>query len=371
VTLLTLQFFGRKFEGTAVVEGWEKIRFSRLYLVLQLPKNLLKSRGKMMLKKFRCLALVMALILVVVSCTAFAAGKKPIKLVYGSVYPADHYYTKADNYFKELVEKNSKGQITIDVFPASQLGNFTEQWQAVKSGAQQMHFGGLPTNFCPKLQTFELPYLFRDEKHILKVSQQLTSLIDEDELAAKAGMRIMGVRQSSARHLTTKIPVNRLEDIKGLKIRVPENGLYLAMWRALGAIPTCIPITDTYTALATGTLDAEENPFGDIYTRKFYEQTKYCALTSHVLFFRVMLINNNFWKKLKKSQQKIIADAADKSCKMADSMKKEDEKNMKNLLTKGGMIFTTPNTAPFREKAKTIWKEFGDPELISKIEAIK
>jgi tripartite ATP-independent transporter DctP family solute receptor len=324
-----------------------------------------------MLKKFRFLVLIMVLILVFISCTTFAAGKKPIKLVYGSNYPVDHYYTKVDNYFKKLVEKNSKGQIKVDVFPASQLGTFTEQWQAVKSGAQQMHFGGLPINFCPKLQTFELPYLYRDEKHILKVSQQLTSLIDEDELAAKAGMHILGVRQSSARHLTTKFPVNKLEDIKGLKIRVPENGLYLAMWRALGAIPTCIPTADTYTALATGTVDAQENPFGDIYTRKFYEQTKYCALTYHVLFFRVMLINNNFWKNLTKSQQKIIANAADKSCKMADSLKKEDEKNMKNLLIREGMIFTTPNTIPFREKAKTIWKEFGDPELISKIEAIK
>jgi tripartite ATP-independent transporter DctP family solute receptor len=323
-----------------------------------------------MLKKFRCLALVMIVVLVFISCTTFAA-KKPIKLVYGHVFPADHYFSQCDNYFKQLVEKKSKGQLIIDFFPAGQLGSATEMLQAVKSGSQQIYFAGLPNAFVPKLSTFGLPYLYRDVAHQLKVMSKLSSLVDPNELAAKAGVHIIGARATSARHLASKFPVNKIEDIKGLKIRVPENPVFLACWKALGTIPTVIPGPDTYTALATGTVDAAENPFTDIYAWKYQEQLKYCALTGHVRSIYVMTMNINCWNSLTAEQQKIITDAADKSCKMSESLRKKNEAEYQKMLAKAGMKFTQPNLAPFREKAKTIWNQYGDAELLKKIEAIK
>jgi TRAP-type transport system periplasmic protein len=323
-----------------------------------------------MLRKSKYLVLAMTLILVTVSCITFAADK-PIKLVYGNVMPADHYFSKADQYFKELVEKNSKGQILIDFFPTSQLGSVTEQIQATKSGAQQIFFGAFPNAFIPKLQALELPYLFREEEHQLKVASKLTSVVDEKELAAKANMHLLGVRLSPARHLTTKFPVNKLEDIKGLKVRVPEMPLYLATWKVLGASPVVIPPGDTYTALATGTADAEENPLATIISFKFYEQQKYCALTAHVRPIYPMVINYACWKSLTKTQQKIISDAAAKSCEFSETLRKKSEEADKEFLIKAGMKFTEPDLAPFREKAKTIWSQFADQDWINKIEAIK
>jgi tripartite ATP-independent transporter DctP family solute receptor len=323
------------------------------------------------MKKFGLIFLVIVLFIsIIVSWTTFAAVK-PIKLVYGNVMPADHYFSKADRYFKELVEKNSKGQILIDFFPTSQLGSVTEQIQATKSGAQQIFFGSFPNAYIPKLQALELPYLFRDEAHQIKVARNLTSVIDENELAAKANMHILGLRLSPARHLTTKFPVNKLEDLKGLKIRVPEMPLYLATWRALGASPVVIPPGDTYTALATGTADAQENPLATIISFKFYEQQRYCALTGHVRPIYPMMINNSFWKSLTKEQQKIIADAAAKSCQLSETLRKKSEEDDKNFFMKAGIKFTEPDLAPFREKAKTIWSQFVDQEWINKIEAIQ
>jgi TRAP-type C4-dicarboxylate transport system substrate-binding protein len=92
----------------------------------------------MMFKKFRCLALGLALILVIVSGTTFAA-KKPVKLIYGSVFEGDGCYGKGDAYFKKLVEKNSKGKILVELYPLCQLGSGAEMYQAVKTGAQQMN----------------------------------------------------------------------------------------------------------------------------------------------------------------------------------------------------------------------------------------
>jgi tripartite ATP-independent transporter DctP family solute receptor len=327
----------------------------------------------MMLKKFRYLFLAMVLILVVVSCTTFAAVKKPIKLVYGTSSTKGEIQDKGDLYFKELVEKNSKGQILIDYYNASLLGSFTEMLQATKAGSQQM-VACSPAGFITywsKIGTFDLPYLYRDQNHFLKVATRITSLIDQDEMAAKTGMRIIGTRIRLPRQLTSTFPINKLEDVKGLKIRVPQNPSYLALWKALGAIPTVLPWTETQTALASGVVDAQENPIDSLLIAKIYEQTKYCALTNHTRDMMLVTVNNKCWKNLTAAQQKIIRDAMFKSGKFVTEALMKSEKEYVESLVKVGVKFTKPNLAPFREKAKTIWDQFGDAELIEKIQAIK
>jgi tripartite ATP-independent transporter DctP family solute receptor len=325
-----------------------------------------------MLKKARCLVLAMVLVLVVVSCTTFASVK-PIKIVYGTLSEPDHFFTKGDLYFKKLVEKNSNGRILVEVYPASQLGSITEMYQAVKTGSQQMVQGAGQTlaTFWPKLATFDLPYLYRDNQHFINVMSKYTSLIDQDEMAAKTGMRVLGCRMRSFRQLTTKFPVNKLADIKGMKMRVPQSPVSVALWKALGTVPTVIPGSDIYTSLATGVVDAQENSLDAIFLAKFYEQAKYCALTSHLQETTLNLISNDFWNGLTSKQKKIIQDAMNKTNKQLIKTALEKTDEYYKSLVKLGMIFTKPDLAPFREKGKTIWKEFGDRDLIKKIQAIK
>jgi tripartite ATP-independent transporter DctP family solute receptor len=324
-----------------------------------------------MLKKIRCLILGMLLILVVVSGTTFAA-KKPVKLIFGHVFAADHFFCKGDKYFKKLVEKNSKGQILIDYFPNSQLGGGPEMMQATRSGAQQLNILSPEdlAQYWPKIGTLGLPYIMRDQAHHLKVAKMLTSLVDPEELAAKTGMRVLNVRIRSPRHLTTNFPVNKLEDVKGIKIRVPGTAIMMAVWKALGAIPTGMSWGEVYTALATGVVDAQENPYDALYTAKVYEVQKYCAHTAHKRDLSMLVINNNCWNSLTAKQRKIIKDAAAKSAKMGIKDCLEKEKQYYNLLVKEGMKFTNPDIGPFRMRAKTIWSEFGDEEMIKKVEAL-
>jgi tripartite ATP-independent transporter DctP family solute receptor len=326
----------------------------------------------MMFKKFRCLVLVMVLSLVFVSCNTFAAKKEPIKLVFGHIFAADHYYHKAILKFKDLVEKNSKGQILIDVFPASQLGSLKEITQATQSGAQHFFLdslGGLATSY-PKLGTFQLSYIVRDEKHYEKILSKGRSLFNEKELKANTGLSIVALWARAPRYLTTKFPVNKLEDIKGIKMRVPENPVMVAFWKALGTVPTAIPIADVYTALATGTIDALENCLSDICTFKLYEQTKYFAYTAHMHEVFAIYINAKTWDSLTSAQKKILIDAGNKSGAMAKQAVDNGEKGYWDFLRKNGKIVTHPDLAPFIERAKTTWGKFGDPELIKKIQAL-
>jgi tripartite ATP-independent transporter DctP family solute receptor len=326
-----------------------------------------------MLKKFRCLALVMALILIFVSCSTFAA-KKPIKIIYGHQWHKEELFVqKGDLYFKELVEKNSKGQILVEIYPSGQLGTIPEQIQAVKTNAQQMTFTpvGEFVPYWKELASFDLPYVYRDQKHFLKVAEKFTSVIGVNNMAAKTGLRVIGTRIRSPRHLVTKFPVNKLDDIKGLKIRVSQSPISVALWKALGTVPTIIPAQEIYTALATGIVDAQENPLDHFYINKNYEVVKYCALTAHKCEIVPIVISEIFWKSLSKGQRKIIQDAMDKSNKRLTKLVLEEEAKYKKLLEEKGMKFTNPDVAPFREKAKTIWNQFGDEKVIKKIQTLK
>jgi tripartite ATP-independent transporter DctP family solute receptor len=326
----------------------------------------------MMLKKFRCLVLALVLILVVVSCTAFAEAK-PIKLVLGHVFDKGFFFTKGDLLFKELVEKNSNGQITVEIYPGSQLGPIPEMLQAVGAGSQQMSIasGTYLCTYWPKLGTFDLPYLYRDQDHFTKVARNYTSLIDQDEMAAKTGMRILGYRERAWRQLNTKFPVKKIQDLRGKKIRVNQSPISVALWKAFGAIPVVVPGGEIYTALATGTVDGQDNLFDGVWTSKFYEQAKYCAYTSHSQELLLVAISEKFWKSLTKEQQKIIQDAVDKSDALINKLAVDMQEEYYQSLVKVGVKFTKPALKPFREKARAVLEEFGDAELIKKIQAIK
>jgi tripartite ATP-independent transporter DctP family solute receptor len=327
----------------------------------------------MMLKKFRCLILAMVLILVFVTCTTFAASK-PIKLIFGHNWTNDYYYAKGIQYFKELVEKSSKGQILVDVFPGAQLGGPGEMLQATRNGAQQLtvsSMGGFISGLWPKLATFELPWLICDYDRASRIAAKFDSLIDPDDLVAKTGVRTIALFMTQKRHLATKKPISKPEDIKGLKVCVPEIPSYVAVWKAMGAVPIVVTNADMYTAVATGTVDARDSGFSSIISYKLYEQLKYYALTAHQCGFYLMIINDNFWKSLTIAQRKIIQDAAHKCEKFIKKATIEDEKKCYQLLVKKGIKFTKPDTAILRSKGKTIWNQYGDTELIKKIEAIK
>jgi TRAP-type C4-dicarboxylate transport system substrate-binding protein len=268
-----------------------------------------------MLKKFRYLALLTVLILVVVSCTTFAAAK-PIKVIFGHNYSTEHYYSKGIKYFKKLVEKNSKGQIVVDVFPGAQLGGPGEMLQGTRSNAQQITIsalGGYISGLWPKLTTLDLPYVIVDYESLSKVIDRYNSLIDPDEMVAKTGVRTIGFFTYPLQHLLSKTPINKIEDIQGLKIGISEKPAEVAAWKALGAVPVVVTNAELYTALATGVVGATCHSMAVFQSFKLYEQNKYCALIGTQCGFGIMIINNNFWNSLTAKQKKIIQNAAYKS----------------------------------------------------------
>ena len=307
-----------------------------------------------------------------VICSASDAADTSIKWSFGSVYAADHAYSKSDKAFAAEVKKASNGQINIDYYENGQLGSEREMLEATRAGGQQLTqtSPGMLATLYPRVGTLELPYLFRDRDHYYKSMGVALSILGE-ELAVKTGLRVVTWRERAPRELTTKIPVTKLDDIKGLKIRVSEVPVRVALWKALGTNPTPLPMTEVYTSLATGAIDAQENPLDTIYSAKLHEQQKYITLTDHMREISLIMVNDKAWKTLSPAQQKLLRDAADKSSEMANKLVQEDEQICATKLKAAGIAINTIDKRPFMDRAMTIWPQFGEKDIYERIQAIK
>lgn len=193
-------------------------------------------------------------------------------------------------FLKEDVEKKSNGRIKIEIFPNGVLGGDRELIEAMQRGENGLNITSTApiVNFEPKLAVFDIPFLFPSmgtpEKTMKAVyyiydSKPAQELLTTLESSGIIGIDYMGY---GFRELTANKPIQKLEDLKGLKVRTMENKYHLALWEALGANPTPMSFNELYTALEQGTVDAQENPYELIYTMKFYEVQDYIINTDHI-----------------------------------------------------------------------------------------
>lgn len=242
-----------------------------------------------------------------------AESEYVIKLAHSSainVYDA-HQHALAMT-FKNLVESSSGGRVEVRVFGAGAVGGEREYVEAVLAGTLEagLASGVVGSFFSPAMIT-DIPYIFPDVLVAYKVldgsfGNKLSSLLLE-----QTGLRNLGFSEIGYRHFTNKVkPIRTPEDMKGLKIRVQESPIFITMVKSLGANPTPIAWTETYTALQTGIVDGQENPIGTIVFAKFAEVQDYLTLDGHVYGVNWFLMNNKFFEKLPLDLRKIVEDSA-------------------------------------------------------------
>ena len=135
----------------------------------------------------------------------------------------------------------------------------------------------------------------------------------------------------------SKRPIKKLEDIQGLKIRTIQNPLYIDMLNALGANAVPMPFTELYTALETGTVDGQENPYSTVEASKFYEVQKYFSNTRHIYNPQLLLVSKKFWDTLSADEKKIFEDAADETRDYQRKVAREMDEKSRQVLIKNGM----------------------------------
>ena len=256
-------------------------------------------------------------ILMVFSCFVFSvqAADEPIilKLAHAD---ATNVLTSRKHaqcvFFANMVNAKSGGRIEVQVYGAGALGAEREYVEAIMAGTVQAGIAsGVLGGFLPEAMVTDIPYLFPSESIAWKVldgpfGEKLSKMMLD-----KTGLRNLAFAEVGFRHFTNNVrPIKSPADVKGLKIRVQENPLYVNMVKGLGGNPTPIAWTETYTALQTGVVDGHENPISSTVFAKIYEVQKYITLDGHVYGVDWFLINNKFFESLPEDLQYIVFDAA-------------------------------------------------------------
>lgn len=271
----------------------------------------------------------------------------------------------------EELEKIMPGVFDFKLYPASQLGNEREILEGLRLGTIEMTTSGVAGIADPIFNIFDLPFLFRDRDHVYSVldgdvGQELLNTQQDDQLVA------LGYLENGWRHVTNnERPIEKPEDLQGLKQRVVEHQVYLATMRALGANAVPIPYGELYTAMKTGVVDGQDNPMVNIYTAKMYEVQRYLSLTGHVYSNNVVFASKKFWNKLNDEQQQAIRTAVRRAMDYERQISIEaDQKLLIKLLQEGMIVNQVTEKQPFIEATQTVYDQFSDqfpPSLVERI----
>lgn len=275
------------------------------------------------------------------------------KLKWAHVYETSEPFHKYSVWAGEEIKKRTNGKYEITVFPASTLGKEADINQGLTLGTVDIVLTGASfagRSYTP-LSISYFPFIFRDAEHQLKyatsdVFKELAKGYDD-----KTGNHITALSYYGARHVTSSAakPVSKPEDMKGLKIRVPDAPAYMAFPKALGANATPIAFAEVYLALQNNTVDAQENPLPTIEAKKFYEVQKNISLTGHIVDSLLTVVSGSTWAKLSADEKKIFSEvmveAADKTGREIIA---SEARLVEEFKKKGNNVITVDKAA-FRE----------------------
>lgn len=316
----------------------------------------------------------------IIAALAFSAAvqAQTVNLRLAHEFPVTHPFSQGLETAVKYITETSAGRIKVQLLPASQLGSGREIVQQISNGSIDMGFTGsaMLGNWHKPMGIFEAPFVAKDWPTWQKMFESSAALDVQQQLADKANiLRVGSAWYAGQRHFTTRNkPINRPEDLKGMKIRVPEVPLFLDMVRSLGAQPTPMPLAEVYLALQTGVIDGQENPLPTINGAKLQEVQKHISLTSHVISGLWPVTNTKSWAKLSAADKKIILDGMQQGAKHSDGIFFSQEENLVKEFQARGVIFTQPDKAAFAKAMQSVYEKNEDnwgKGLLAKLQSVK
>lgn len=288
------------------------------------------------------------------------ASAADIDITIGHVDSQDWTISKkgaATQVFKNIVEAESGGRISVNVYPSGQLGGETELLQSAQEGMLTMAMvSGAYSKLCKEANVLEIPYLFPSAPVAWEVLDGEFGQKLSEHCLKQTGLRNLAYGETGFRHFTnSKREIKSPADLKGLKIRVMTTPLYVELLKSLEAEPTPIAFPEVPAALTTGVIDGQENPVSVISANKFYELQKYITLDGHVYGTDFLLMNNDFYNNLSDTDRAIIDRAASVAGTVGRAIQQVNSAEGLEVLAQKGMKITslTPEQQKqFREQTQ-------------------
>ena len=295
-----------------------------------------------------------------------AQAQQPIIVKFSHVVTDDTPKGKGALKFKELAEAKTKGRVKVEIYPNSQLYKDREELEALQLGAVQMlapsvsKFGPLGVR---KFEVFDLPYMFADEASLEKVVDGPvgTGLF---KLLEPKGITGLAYWFNGFKEFTANKPLKKLDDFKGLKIRIQSSKVIEGEIKALGGIPQVMAFSEVYTALQQGVVDGEENTPSNKYTQKMHEVQKYMTMSDHGVVMYAVVVNKKFWDGLPPDIRKSLDEAMAESTKYVWQIAKQenDDAVAKIKAAKTTEIYVLPpaEKAVWRQAMLPLYQQYED-----------
>jgi tripartite ATP-independent transporter DctP family solute receptor len=302
-----------------------------------------------------------ALTTMVVLGAAMPAHAQTKELVMGNVNPPKHGTSQAAQQFIDKVGELTAGKLKIIHHHSGALGGEREVAQNVQLGT--VDFGPITTaplsTLVPEMSAFQLPYIFRDYQHVyaaLDGSDFIRKYYDG--VLDKKGIKLVAFFAAGYRGIYGHYPINGLADVKGKKIRVQEDKILVATFKALGMISTPIAFPEVATALQTKVIDFAEGGINTFYHNKFYDIVKHVADVRHTHQAVALIMSKASWAKQDAATQKAIMDAAKYAEQWNRKFILDEDKGIQDQVKEKGVAITKPDATPFRDATKSVYEEF-------------
>lgn len=307
-----------------------------------------------------------------------AAGEK-VEITIGHIYNTNHNEAVALETLKTRLAEESDGRIELTIFPSSQLGSEREMAEQVALGTLDMGLSDGPTWSnalnVPELAVFGLPYLYKDIDGQVNAFDEILTVADE--YMSPAGVKPLFCFSASIRGSIMKTkPINTLEDISGVKMRVPEISMYVDTWENLGANPTTTAWGEAYTALQQGVVDGCEVDPSTIVDANIQEVTNYFSRTNHMGTVHIISMNLDKWNSIPEDLQQIILDVSKEvSTGQAEDRKVTDEASVQKMIDAGVVVndVADEELEKMKNAVQPLYdqydQEYGLGETIAKLQA--
>ena len=309
----------------------------------------------------RPLRVVAASLIVVASALAAAGTARSQELSMGNVNPPKHGTSQASQQFIDKLAELSGGKIKVAHHHSGALGGEREVAQQIQLGA--VDFGPITTaplsTLVPEMSVFQLPYIFRDYDHVFKALDGSDTLTKYYEAVLdKKGFKLIGFIAAGYRGIYGHSAINSIADVKGKKVRVQEDKILVATFKALGMISTPIAFPEVATALQTHVIDFAEGGVNTFYHNKFYDIVKFVADVRHTHQAVALIMSKASWAKQDAAGQKAIMDAWAHAKAFNRKFILDEDKSIQDQVRAKGVTITKPDATPFRQATQSVYEDF-------------
>ena len=291
-----------------------------------------------------------------------ASAQAQTELKFGHVGEPGSLFELSANEFARRANEKLGDDYEVVTFGSSQLGTDEELLQKLLLGTADFALPStVMSSVVPEFGMFEMPYLVKDREHMKRIEEEVVWPTLAPAAEAK-GYKVLGVWENGFRHVTNNVrPIVKPEDLQGVKLRTPSGEWRVKMFQAYGANPTPMSFSEVFTALQTGVVDGQENPFTQIYSARFHEVQDYLSLTGHVYTPAYVLAGKNKWESLPEDVRQILEETArETQAYVYENAARLEEELLTKIKEESDIEVNEADKDAFIEASKPIYEEFGN-----------